>query len=230
MAPLSMRPRRSPMLATAALVFLISILSIEIADPMLVKRILAINGYEIALANLPNRGSPNVLVVDEPDIQREVAAATAVSLDQAVNISEECFQDALESPKPQITAKCIIFDNAVLIWASRSEDDGTIPIYFRIERSRARYLDALSRWDADNDAVLAQLRAAPLRAMLTQIRSTQPVARSFETQQRVQEAAAVLDRPTAVPEVENPVLGRSKIRASQLTKNKLNTAAQEIDQ
>jgi len=155
-----------------------------------------------------------------------VKAAISLSIDQAIDVSRNCFRDAADNEKPQAASLCIIFDNAVLIWAFRTDDDESIPSYFQLWWSRTRHLDALSKWGADNEMVLEQLRALPLREILAQIHATQAIVPLAERVSQAQAGVPGLALSEGGRPVETaiPVLGHGQINSSRLTRNKVTSA------
>lgn len=114
------------------------------------------------------------------------------------------------------------------MWAFRTDDDESIPSYFQLWWSRTRHLDALSKWGADNELVLEQLRALPLREILAQIHATQAIVPLAELESQAQAGVpgvALSERGRPV-ETVNPVLGRRQINSSRLIRNKVNPVTQ----
>jgi len=219
-------------IVVVAILLGIGVIAVERVDQTVTNRLLAWPSDTWGMADAPDGRQVSLIALDARDVRLKVKAAISLSIDQAIDVSRNCFHDAADHEKPQAASLCIIFDNAFLIWAFRIDDGGSPPSYFQLWSSRTRHLDALSKWDADNEMVLEQLRALPMREILVQIHATQataPLAEKVKQGQAGVPGVALPDDGRLVKTV-NPVLGGRQISSSRPRRNEVDLASQGDEQ
>lgn len=106
------------------------------------------------------------------EVASRARIATMVSTDQAIVISERCFDAARVEKDLAAVRLCIIFDDAFLYWRQNANGYDSLPVYFATEPTRMRHLDALGEADEAAENELAELRNVTFRALLAQLRGT----------------------------------------------------------
>lgn len=159
-----------------------------------------------AIADIADHGVDPSITLQPEEARRIVAAAIALSDEDAEGSSRRCFTDAMATRRPDAAAACVVFDNAVLLWNWRGGDEGSVAPYFQLRNARARHLDALSEWRGDADKLLVRLWSATLDLMVNQVRAAPVVPPSAELVARVNATA-----PPVAPDagtIPNPIMAR----------------------
>jgi hypothetical protein len=208
--PRTRSPRRWPVMTACAAMIVSAILLLDHASHTSASPFADVAGA-VSTAAPPITIQPNA-----PESRAVIRTAIIASFDDATTFSRQCFADAANVDQPNATGRCVIFDEAFVLWNSKALDAGEAPAYFQLDLRRGRHLGALAASNNDREAVLRRLRSTALSALLTQIRDDMSASAS--------KAASAPPQDAFIE--PSPYVAQEAEYASHLTANQLDNATQ----
>lgn len=100
-------------------------------------------------------------------IEHQTRLAALSSVDDAVSLSEKCFDRARQQQSGTAVELCIVFDDAELYWKRGAQEE--LPPYFDDQVVTARHMQALSPYEDDVPQRLEALRHVAFKALLAEV-------------------------------------------------------------